>query len=112
MFYNRNLVLIRGKGGSAIHLSKRGGANVIISGERIDFETLLFHVSGCFEGLKAIRFNYACFSCRGDPQNREYGEAIGDAANSSSNRAVGCEIVGFFSVKRLTLLNFPPPPGD
>ena len=71
MFYNRNLVLIRGKGGSAIHLSKRGGANVIISGERKDFQTFLFHVSGDLEGLKAIRFNYACFSRLGDPQNRE-----------------------------------------
>jgi len=71
MFYNRNLVLIKGKGGSAIHLSKRGGANVIISRERIDFQTFLFHVSGDLEGLKAIRFNYACFSRLGDPQNRE-----------------------------------------
>ena len=71
MFYNRNLVLIKGKGGSAIHHSKRGGANMIISGERTLFQTFLFHVSGCFEGLKAIRFNYACFSCLGDPQNRQ-----------------------------------------
>ena len=71
MFYNGNLVLIRGKRGSAIHLSKRGGANVIISGERNLFQTFLFHVSGYFEGLKAIRFNYACYSRIGHPQNRE-----------------------------------------